>query len=455
MKCLSQTELFEALWDEATGEQVAVHLAECVACRAALADMRTLDANLAAAHRPYSLAHEAGRERLLAALEHLDPPRVRVGLGWTPNRWMGGLTVAQRTAIGGVALAALLAGVLLWVGSPAPRASAMERMAENVRRAKSYEVTMDMEVALPGGKGSWSEGTSKLYWLAPGSMRSDEKGTPGTSMASLNSTLIQPARKPGVRIDHTRRVYWREPEQLGKPLPLSMVEGFGHFAGQADRELGAKEIDSKQARGFEIAIEKVDPDAFEGTLEIWIDEATDLPVLVRISPQLSPPSVLTLHDFRWNVEFDPKLFDTTPPAGYKDATPAELTLDERVDWFRQGLATFAELSGGHYPRVEIIYGDVTLDEMKRLARFDSPPTPEQVRTDEYVKIQRAVRSFAMLNSLFRENPDMAYYGRTVDARDKDKVLLRWQLDDGRHQVMYGDLRSETVSPERLRELEAK
>jgi hypothetical protein len=161
-----------------------------------------------------------------------------------------------------------------------------------------------------------------------------------------------------------------------------------------------------------------------------------------------------MRDFRWNVDFDPKLFDTTPPAGYKDVTPVELTLDERVDLFRQGFATFAELSGGHYPRVKIIYGDVTLDEMKRLAKIDTPATDEQIRTDEYVKIQKAVRSFAMLNELYQENADVAYYGQTVEAKDKDKVLLRWQLDDGRYQVMYGDLRSETVSPERLRELEA-
>jgi hypothetical protein len=92
--------------------------------------------------------------------------------------------------------------------------------------------------------------------------------------------------------------------------------------------------------------------------------------------------------------------------------------------------------------------------MKRLAKIDTPATDEQIRTDEYVKIQKAVRSFAMLNELYQENADVAYYGQTVEAKDKDKVLLRWQLDDGRYQVMYGDLRSETVSPERLRELEA-
>ena len=31
----------------------------------------------------------------------------------------------------------------------------------------------------------------------------------------------------------------------------------------------------------------------------------------------------------------------------------------------------------------------------------------------------------------------------------------WQLDDGRYEVIFGDLRAETVTAERLRALEAK
>jgi hypothetical protein len=53
------------------------------------------------------------------------------------------------------------------------------------------------------------------------------------------------------------------------------------------------------------------------------------------------------------------------------------------------------------------------------------------------------------------NPDAAYYGKTVGPSDKDKVLFRWKLDDGRYQVIFGDLRAETVTAERLHELEGK
>jgi len=49
----------------------------------------------------------------------------------------------------------------------------------------------------------------------------------------------------------------------------------------------------------------------------------------------------------------------------------------------------------------------------------------------------------------------AYYGKTVNPADKDKVLFRWRLDSGEYRVIFGDLRHETVALARLKELEAK
>ena len=53
-------------------------------------------------------------------------------------------------------------------------------------------------------------------------------------------------------------------------------------------------------------------------------------------------------------------------------------------------------------------------------------------------------------SILARNRDAAYYGKTIGPKDKDKVLLRWKLDDGRYEVIFGDLRAETVAAEKLR-----
>jgi len=47
----------------------------------------------------------------------------------------------------------------------------------------------------------------------------------------------------------------------------------------------------------------------------------------------------------------------------------------------------------------------------------------------------------------------AYYGKTVTPKDADKVLLRWKVSDKEYRVIFGDLHAETVSPEKLAELE--
>jgi hypothetical protein len=65
----------------------------------------------------------------------------------------------------------------------------------------------------------------------------------------------------------------------------------------------------------------------------------------------------------------------------------------------------------------------------------------------------ATRGFAVLNGIQRDNADAAYYGLTVGPKDSGKVLLRWKLDDGKYQVLYGDLRDEAVTAEKLKELE--
>ncbi len=63
--------------------------------------------------------------------------------------------------------------------------------------------------------------------------------------------------------------------------------------------------------------------------------------------------------------------------------------------------------------------------------------------------------FSWLNTIQRDYPDCVYNGKTVTPKDATKVLVRWQLDDGDYRVIFGDLSSATVSPSRLRELEAR
>ena len=43
--------------------------------------------------------------------------------------------------------------------------------------------------------------------------------------------------------------------------------------------------------------------------------------------------------------------------------------------------------------------------------------------------------------------------KTVAPKHADKVLWRWKVSDKEYRVIFGDLHAETVSPEKLAELE--
>ena len=49
--------------------------------------------------------------------------------------------------------------------------------------------------------------------------------------------------------------------------------------------------------------------------------------------------------------------------------------------------------------------------------------------------------------------DTAYYGGIVTPKDADKVLLRWKVSDNEYRAIFGDLHTETVTTEKLTELE--
>ena len=123
----------------------------------------------------------------------------------------------------------------------------------------------------------------------------------------------------------------------------------------------------------------------------------------------------------------------------------------------EGLKIYAKYAGGHYPRVTMLYGDVTRDELVRLSGAPYPPRKAADSQDARLwDVYKGVEGFARINSILRDNPDAAYHGKTVGPEDKDKVLLRWKADEeGGYHVLFGDLRFETMGLARLRMLERK
>ena len=220
--------------------------------------------------------------------------------------------------------------------------------------------------------------------------------------------------------------------------------------------MGTKEIHGKKARGFQIAMKKMDPEGQDpGVAEIWLDTESNLPVFVRTTGVrgLDDTATEEYTNIQWNVDIDPKLFDTTPPEGYTDETPQPLTLEKQVRQVTEALGIYAEASRGHYPQVDFL-GEYPVNELCKMFGMIHLPDLDATQGNAGT-VRKAINGFDVVAHLQSYNPGFAYYGKRVGPTDKDKVLLRWRLDDSRYEVIFGDLRSETVTAERLRALEGK
>ena len=57
------------------------------------------------------------------------------------------------------------------------------------------------------------------------------------------------------------------------------------------------------------------------------------------------------------------------------------------------------------------------------------------------------------DKLVREKKDPAYYGDSATLNDPNSVLVRWKLSKNKYRVIYTSLKAETVTAEKLAELE--
>ncbi|MGD0381987.1 MAG: hypothetical protein ABSA77_00605 [Thermoguttaceae bacterium] len=477
MACLSQEQLVHLAKGLTDDADLTAHLKECSSCREREETMRSFVHQLTVAHAKFDSGHEEARERLMALLppsRPLEPTRSRNRI----THWIGELTMRQRIiALSGVSAAAILAILLLWLGSAATPVSAMEKMAESIRKAKSYKMKESVQVLTrddPGKQFVKDQQTDIVtYWMASGSTRKEitysRRGIEINGKTTLAPTWkgpgpetiqIYPPDKLGICIDNQTKTFARFPGRWKQLTGTVQPENWSNLSVEADRDLGIKEINGKKAHGFEMDIKKISPNYPDpGIAEIWIDLESNLPVHARYN--IGPGDILSevwfIVDFQWNIDLDPKLFDPIPPEGYTDATKTPPTLEEQVSEIIKSFNIYAEEIDGRYPSEDGCDFAQTANIKLNAAKYDKLPKPPPVsivkKREE--KIKKAEKGWLLCSELQHYNSAFAYHGNSVSPQDKDKVLLRWKLDNGKYAIIYGDLHYETVTAEKLHSLEGK
>jgi len=173
------------------------------------------------------------------------------------------------------------------------------------------------------------------------------------------------------------------------------------------------------------------------------------------------------HEFQWDVPVDAAEFVPVIPEDYTGIVvkfPALITEETAI----QGLKLLVELLG-KYPEsiYHIVPENINDDSPIVLRLAEKSETPAALRLKEEIEgltdaqINNKLVDFLMpirgLGIFYRwlqfDKKDPAYYGKTVTPKDTDKVLMRWKVSENEYRVIFGDLHPETVSPEKLAELE--
>lgn len=186
---------------------------------------------------------------------------------------------------------------------------------------------------------------------------------------------------------------------------------------------------------------------------LWVDVATGWPVELTVDiadEDGGQNTLMTFGQFQWNVEVDRSAVALAIPENYRHLSTVNLARIDNGEEIVEGLAYFAQISGGKYPTELTPVAIVT--EIGPIYEASVTGSGPPLKLDD-AKIIGLKMAAAHIGTLAEDGYDPVYHGDTVTAADADKVLLRWRLDNGQYRVVFGDLRTADVSAQELAALE--
>ena len=333
---------------------------------------------------------------------------------------------------------------------------AWAEVLDNVRKVQTYINRMTMTVQSPEG----SQDVDMTFY------RSTVYGTRRDSYfkGELISKLYIPAEgNQGVELVPSEKKYVEAvftDEQIKeiaeKNEPKAIVKEF--MCCNEYTKIGRETIDGMEVEGIEVDNETFGATLFEkGKGRLWVAVETDLPLRIELEGTSAGGQVeirMIIDGFDWNPGLRASDFEPTIPPDY--TLMAHVDLSDSVEAVVKGLRGFTKITEGKFPTnldlmtvgKEIKEAFIALRQKQGIS-LEERPTQEEM--ENMLSIQGACLFYG---NLVKEGKDVAYYGDKVTTQDVDKVLMRWKISDDQYCVVYGDLRVEDVSGEKLAELEA-
>jgi hypothetical protein len=475
MNCLECRELLvgyiEELLDSGSNEAVKSHLDKCADCRKELEEMTSLHNRLVVNGAIYNQSNLENtvmdrivREQAFKLRKaNQDTQHLNIG------RFLMRSPIMKLAVAAGIIIA-VLTGIYLITGkTPSVTGVAWAEVVQRVEAIKNC--ICKMKISQTGGTAAQKVQNvdSTMYISSDYGYRMDNYA----NGKLVQQMFVSPKEKVITNVSLSQKTYMRmvitdemsaemknknqDPRDMVKNLLSGISPGMsGQFT-----NLGRKTIEGVEAEGIEV----VNPKGFESVYgnfigRMWVDVKTELPVRIEIDAEVpvgneKVQQSIVMNGFEWEVALEPGIFEPSIPADYK--MTAEVQAPGRYEaGVIEGLKLFAEISGGSYPTQMNVMA--TMQEagpllQKQLDISKSNQDDEQVKKEMTKKVLVLQGPSMFYAQLAQQGKDPAYYGKDVKAGDAKSVLMRWKISEGTYRVVYGDLSTENVTSEKLKQME--
>jgi outer membrane lipoprotein-sorting protein len=457
MNCTDYREMLaayvEGLLDAAQTGDIENHLRNCPACREELAAIQGLLGRLATDGKSYEQTSVENTviDRIFREQQFRLRQAENAGYQIRLRRFI--MSRYGKLAIAAVLVAAMGLGFVLFQGTGKITLAGVAQKLQQITTL-TYKIHMTM-AGLPGlPEGRIVNMDSDAFSAVGQGMRMT--GMVEGKLASV--TIMNFQEKVLLTLDPESKKFTRV--ALSGELADKMKENNGDPRLMVDKflkaeytDLGRSQIDGVEVQGFESENAAVTGGLFKNSVaRIWVDISTGYPFRLTIERQGTHPDTrmdITVDNFAWNVPVEPDGFSLAVPDGYTSLGDYALKGMADGQELIDAIKFFQECSGGAFPK-SLSTMDLT-QELMNVAKERAIQSPQE-QTDRYMKLTMAAANFQILAG---QKGEPRYYGETVQPGEAAKVLVRWKNPTGQYRVIYGDLRSEEVTAERLAELEAQ
>jgi len=357
-----------------------------------------------------------------------------------------------KLAVAAVVIIACVIGLTLWRGTQS--GIALADVLARIEQVKAYRYKSSWKITIddPNNLYNFEHRTTNLVSQEYGSKQNGEQHLDPNIVYTFDyyflpqkkiTLEISPKAKKCLLTELDDTQVERMRKQNENMDPRSQVKKF--LEGKYE-SLGRSTINGIEVEGFQIT------HPTGGDEKMWVDVKTLLPVRYEfeVFDQVKKRHTrVVIDNCQWDVSVDAAEFEPVIPDDYIVVTDSKKPAPTEEDAM-QGLKLYGGLSG-RYP--DTLYWTDIEGHVERIKENVKGLTEEK-RTKRLKDIAERLHETRRFYYARAKEKGAEYYGKTVTPKDADKVLMRWKVSDNEYRVIYGDLHTETVTSEKLVELEA-